>query len=150
MQVKIKAKVRAPKDLVNYARSIAPEGGDEFDEVWCVVDSDEFDLEPAVAIAAKLNVRLAVSNPCFELWLLLHHQDCAAPLCDTKAVLRQLAKQVPGYQKNGLRFSDFKEGVMDALRRAERLDPTGCDHGCDPSSGVWKLVFLIMEGRQIP
>ncbi len=150
VQVKVKAKPRAPEDLVSYARSIAPQGGDEFDEVWCVVDSDEFNLEPAVALAVKLDVQLAVSTPCFEVWLLLHHQDCTAPLCDAKAVQRQLTKQVPGYQKNGLRFPDFKAGVLDALRRAERLDPTGRAHRCDPSSGVWKLVFLIMEGRQIP
>jgi hypothetical protein len=40
--------------------------------------------------------------------------------------------------------------VTDALRRAKRLDPTGCNHRCDPSSGVWKLVQLIMEGGQLP
>jgi hypothetical protein len=39
--------------------------------------------------------------------------------------------------------------VMDALRRAERLDPTGCDHRCDPSSGVWMLVCRIMDDRRI-
>jgi hypothetical protein len=70
VQVKIKAKGRAPGDVVSYARSIAPPGGDEFDEVWCVVDSDEFDLEPGVLLAARLDVRLAVSTPCFEVWLL--------------------------------------------------------------------------------
>ncbi|HEY6422549.1 MAG TPA: RloB family protein [Pseudonocardiaceae bacterium] len=150
VQVKVKAKARAPEDLVRYARLIAPAVGDEFDEVWCVVDSDEFDLEPAVALAAKLDVRLAVSNPCFELWLLLHHQDCTAPMCDARAVLRQLARQLPGYQKNGLRFADFETGVMDAIRRAERLDLTGCKYRCDPSSGVWKLVRLIMDGGRIP
>lgn len=149
VQVKIKAKGRAPGDVVSYARSIAPPGGDEFDEVWCVVDSDEFDLEPVVLLAARLDVRLAVSTPCFEVWLLLHHQDCTAPLCDATAVRRQLTKQVPGYQKNCLRFPDFKAGVMDALRRAERLDPTGCDHRCDPSSGVWMLVCRIMDDRRV-
>lgn len=150
VQIRLKAKVCAPRDLVEHARKIAPASGDEFDEVWCVVDSDEFDLEPAIALATKLDVRLAVSNPCFELWLLLHHQDCTAPLCGAKAVLRQLTKQVPGYQKNGLRFADFEPGLADALRRAERLDPTGCNHGCDPSTGVWKLVSLIIEGGQLP
>jgi hypothetical protein len=150
VHVRVRRKARAPEDLVKYARLIAPVAGDEFDEVWCVVDSDEFDLEPAVALAAKLDVRLAVSNPCFELWLLLHHQDCTAPLCDAKAVLRQLTKRLPGYQKNGLRFNDFQPGVMDALRRAESLDPTGCNYRCDPSSGVWVLVYRIMKGRQIP
>lgn len=73
IQIRLKAKGCAPKDLVAYARAIAPVGGDEFDQVWCVVDSDDFDLEAAAALAAELDVRLAVSNPCFELWLLLHH-----------------------------------------------------------------------------
>ncbi len=149
VQIRLKAKVCAPRDLVEHARKIAPAGEDEFDEVWCVVDSDEFDLEPAVALAAKLDIRLAVSNPCFELWLLLHHQDCTAPFCGAKSVLRQLTKQVPEYRKNGLRFADFGSGLMDAVRRAECLDPTGCDHGRDPSSGVWRLVRLIIEGGQI-
>lgn len=150
VQVKVRAKGCAPKELVTYARTVAPIGGDEFDEVWCVVDSDEFDLEPAVALAAKLDVHLAVSNPCFELWLLLHHQDCTAPLCDAGAALRQLTRRVPTYQKNSLRFAEFEAGVPDALRRAECLDPTGCDHGRDPSSGVWKLVRLMVEGGRLP
>lgn len=149
VHIQVKPKSRAPKDLVEHARRIAPDDGDDFDEVWCVVDADDFDLEPAVALAARLDVRLAVSNPCFELWLLLHHQECAAALCDATAVLRQLKKHVLGYQKNGLRFADFEAGVMDAVRRAECLDPTGGDHGRDPSSGVWRLVRLMMEGGQI-
>lgn len=56
VQVRLKAKVCASRDLVEHDRRIAPAGGDEFDEVWCVVDSDEFDLEPAVSLAAKLDV----------------------------------------------------------------------------------------------
>lgn len=150
VQVRLKAKGCAPKDLVAYARVIAPIGADEFDQVRCVVDSDDYDLESAAALAAELDVRLAVSNPCFELWLLLHHQDCTAPLCDAKAVLRQLLRHVPSYQKNSLRFADFEAGVPEALRRAERLDSTGCDHGRDPSSGVWRLVRLMVEGGQSP
>lgn len=150
VQIRFKVKVCAPRDLVEHAREIAPAGEDEFDEVWCVVDSDEFDLKPAVALAAKLDVRLAVSNPCFELWLLLHHQDCEAPLCHEEAVRRQLIKHVPRYEKNDLRFPDFEPGVENALRRAKRLDPTDRNHGCDPSSGVWRLVQLMMKGGQLP
>ena len=128
---------------------MTPEGADEFDEVWCVVDVDDYDLDSAAALAAKSGVRLAVSNPCFELWLLLHHQDCTTPICDAKAALRQLVNRVPGYQKNGLRFTDFEEGVEDAIRRAEGLDPTGCDHSCNPSSGAWRLVRLMVDGRSV-
>ena len=150
VEIRVKSKGRAPKELVEYARFIAPIGADEFDEVWCVVDRDEFDLEAAVACAADLDVRLAVSNPCFELWLLLHHEDCTAELGDAKSVLRRLARKVPAYQKNELRFADFEKGVHDAVRRAERLDPSGRDHRRDPSSGVWRLVLQMIEAKQIP
>jgi hypothetical protein len=150
VQVKVRAKGCAPEELVRYARSIAPEEADEFDEVWCVVDADEYDLEAAAALVAKPNVRLAVSNPCFELWLLLHHQDRTAHLRDARAVLRQLTLLLPEYQKNGLRFADFAAGLPDAIRRAECLDPTGNDHGRNPSSGVWRLVRRMVDGRQLP
>lgn len=150
VHVSVKAKGIAPWDLVEYARSRAPIRTDEFDEVWCVVDRDEFALQPAATRATQLDVQLAVSNPCFELWLLLHHKDCTAPFGDASAVLCRLRKQVPGYEKTGLRFADFADGVPDALRRAERLDPSGCDYGCDPSTGVWKLARRIVEGGQHP
>jgi hypothetical protein len=145
VQIKVKIRIRAPEELVRYARSIAPKGGDEFDEVWCVMDADEYDLAPAVILATELNVKLAVSNPCFELWLLLHHRDYSAPLCDARAALRQLKRRLPQYRKNDLRFEDFESGVLDALRRAASLDPTGSNYGCDPSSGVWKLVQLMTD-----
>ncbi|MCA1670908.1 MAG: RloB family protein, partial [Actinobacteria bacterium] len=99
IQIRVKSKGWAPRDLVEYARSIAPVGADEFDEVWCVVDRDEFDLESAVIRATELDVRLAVSNPYFELWLLLHHDDCTAEMGDAKRVLQRLARKVSGYRR---------------------------------------------------
>ncbi|HEU0086394.1 MAG TPA: hypothetical protein VFQ77_01855 [Pseudonocardiaceae bacterium] len=65
-------------------------------------------------------------------------------------MLRQLTRRVPRYQKNGLRSADFEAGVRDAVQRAERLDPTGIDHGRDPSSGVWRLVRRMEEGGRLP
>ncbi|MFT7647504.1 MAG: hypothetical protein ACI8Y4_002253 [Candidatus Poriferisodalaceae bacterium] len=53
--------------------------GPDFDEIWCVFDTDEHpNLEQAVAEAADSNIRTARSNPCFELWLVLHVADQTA------------------------------------------------------------------------
>jgi hypothetical protein len=71
VQVKVVGKGIDPEQLVAHAHRVR---GDH-DEVWCVVDTDEFDIAKAVRVADKLKVRLAVSNPCFELWLLLHFDD---------------------------------------------------------------------------
>jgi hypothetical protein len=46
------------------------------DEVWCVFDVDEHPKLAEARDQANANgIQLAVSNPCFELWLLLHFQE---------------------------------------------------------------------------
>ncbi|MFI1825276.1 RloB family protein [Streptomyces sp. NPDC020412] len=53
-----------------------------YDEVWCVVDVEaprpHPSLDPAVRLARQAGVSIALSNPCFELWLLLHLKDVTA------------------------------------------------------------------------
>ncbi len=141
--VKVRARGQAPENLVQHACSPRVVGLDEFDQVWCVVDVDEFPLDKAARDAAREDICLAVSNPCFELWLLLHRCDWRKPLVDAKAAHRELEKHVATYGKDQLRFSDFAAGLDDAVRRGEQLDPTGRDHAINPSSGVWKLVRLM-------
>jgi RloB-like protein len=76
----------APKALVERAvalkrqaaRDARREADDnlKYDEVWCVFDVDEHQLIHEAKEQAKANgVELAESNPCFELWVLLHFQD---------------------------------------------------------------------------
>src|SRR6185295_17099142 len=51
------------------------------DEIWCVFDVDEHGrLADARQQARDNGIELAVSNPCFELWALLHFQDQTAYL----------------------------------------------------------------------
>ncbi|WP_241661281.1 RloB family protein [Thermomonospora catenispora] len=43
-----------------------------YDAVWCVVDVDDHaTLHSALSLARRENVNLVVSNPCFEVWLLV-------------------------------------------------------------------------------
>ena len=117
-----------------------------FDRVWCVTDVDDFDMSSATRLAAAERIELAVSNPCFELWLLLHHEDCRAHLSGYSAVLAKLRKHVPDYDKSRLAFSDFSHGVVDAVSRAIRLDPTAAQYAKNPSTSVWRLVEMITGG----
>src|SRR5688572_17963050 len=44
-----------------------------YDEVWCVFDVDEHpNLDASRRLAIEAGIEIALSNPCFELWLLLH------------------------------------------------------------------------------
>jgi hypothetical protein len=98
-----------------------------------------------VSLANRQDVNLAVSNPCFELWLLLHHADCRSHCAGYADVVARLRKHVPAYDKTDLRFADYVAGVYDAVKRARELDPTGVDHARNPSTGVWRLVSTISE-----
>lgn len=110
MTVKVKAKHADPESVVRYASTVRGQSDGMYDEVWCVVDVDEFDVAKAVVAAHRTQVNLAISNPCFEYWLLLHFEACMAPLTCYDDVARRLRKHVPQYDKAALRFTDYALG----------------------------------------
>jgi len=142
--VSLTVKVRAidPTGLVDYAGRMVRHRGEQFDEIYCVVDVDEFDIATAVRTAANRGIELAVSNPCFELWLLLHHEDCTAYVDGYAAVVRRLRKHLPAYAKADLDFADFADSVAAAIERAKALEA-----GRNPSTTIWLLVERIVERR---
>lgn len=135
----------APDQLVRSAAAYRDRKPDSYDEVWCVIDVDELDVSAAVLEAGKRGVNLAISNPCFELWLLLHHAECTAYCSGYADVVRRLKKHLRAYDKARIRFADFADGVADAIRRAKQLDAAGEDWQKNPSTSVWRLVEQIAE-----
>ncbi|MFB9923563.1 RloB family protein [Amycolatopsis halotolerans] len=139
VKVVVKGKKGDPETLVRYAARVRSEN--DYDEVWCVVDVDHFPLPGAVASAKKLGVKLAVSNPCFEYWLLLHFEDCQTPMTRYQEVERKLKKHVPTYRKDGVRFDDYAVGVESAVARAKSGCPADSHpHERTPSTSVWPIV----------
>ena len=50
--------------------------GDAYSEYWCVFDIDEHpNVARALELAASSGVMVCVTNPCVELWFLLHFQE---------------------------------------------------------------------------
>lgn len=117
---------------------------DDDDQIWCVLDTE---LDPSLAEAmlarAGSKIQLALSTPCFDLWLLLHHKDHRAPFQTAKQVEKAVKSAVQGWSKGSTQFRDFQDGVEEACRRAKAIDPDGKDHMRNPSSSVWKLVESI-------
>jgi hypothetical protein len=138
----------SPDQVVGYAAAYG--SGRDFEERWCIVDVDHFEREggkvsKAVAKGRAAGINVAVSNPCFEYWLLIHHADKAFPAHVCQDIDQALRKEVPDYDKTCLRFEQFADGVPDAIKRAKKRDPSGTEHGINPSSGVWVLVEKLME-----
>lgn len=117
---------------------------DDEDQIWCVLDT-ELDSRLAEAMLAKAGpkVQLALSTPCFDFWLLLHHKDHRAPFQTAGHVEKALKSAVRGWTKGSTRFGDFQDGIEVACQRAKAIDSDGNDHMRNPSSSVWKLVESI-------
>ncbi|MFD8965756.1 RloB family protein [Streptomyces sp. NPDC059568] len=141
VSVVVRGKPCSPTQLVTYARGQRDLNKGGYDEVWCVFDVDEYpDVDRAALAARRHNIRVAVSNPCFELWLLLHFSDHRAHIDTPKKLLPLLEKHVPGYDKTRVDFSRYRDGVPQARELARKLDPSGAEHTLNPSTGVWQLT----------
>ena len=142
--VKVATCPQDPYRVIEYAKKLRTQGGEDFDQVWCVLDVDQFDYTRALATAKRDNINLAISNPCFETWLLLHHVDLTASVRDAGAAVELLRQVIPGYDKAALDFSDFAGSVTLAVKRAKRLSSDESPLGGNPSSGMWRLAEIII------
>ncbi|GGL03847.1 hypothetical protein Sme01_64880 [Sphaerisporangium melleum] len=133
-------------------RAVVREAGDrvsdEYDAVWCVVDTelDRSLTSEMLREAENSGVRLGLSTPCFELWLLLHHVDHAKPFQSAESAKKLLQDVVPTWSEGTTKFADFVTGVEDACRRARRLHPDDDDPLKNPSTSVWRLVESLRRG----
>jgi hypothetical protein len=116
---------------------------DEYDAVWAVCDVDEEDVSKAIRWAENSEVELALSAPCFEVWLILHNSAKCPGFNNAAQADAFLQRLVPTWDKANLRFSDFQDGVAIAVERAKRL---GEPPHANPSTAVWRLVESIAEG----
>jgi hypothetical protein len=105
-----------------------------------VCDADDFDVRLAASHASRHSVKLAVSVPCFEVWLILHLAPGCPGFNNADQASDHLKRLLRRWDKTALRFEDFREGVFDAADRAKRLEspPDG-----NPSSDVWRLIETL-------
>lgn len=115
---------------------------DEFDEVWVVVDVDTHERLPeALSLARRNKVLMVVTNPCFEVWLLWHYQDCRAPQT-SKSLRRALRKEGHHDEKHLPNRFPF-ERWADAVERALSCNVEHSKVGENPSSAMPALIKAL-------
>jgi hypothetical protein len=88
---------------------------------------------------------MLLSNPSFEIWLLLHAKDQKAAI-DTDALIKELKKSAPvwkNYSKSA--FTDTQKTFLNnntniAVARAKNLHEFQ-----SPSTGIYKLIEILRE-----
>ena len=125
---------------------------DEIDEVWCVFDvewpKNHPKLNASLQLAHSHGVRTAVSNPCFEYWLVLHFEQPLDWLTSKDAeILRQQFDQSKGKEVDGTTYMHRRAKAVRQARyvkgwheRAEHEFPMD-----NPSSDMYVLL-VAMEG----
>ncbi len=122
--------------------------GRSYDEIWCVFDVDEhLELPRAFDLARRHQISVAVSNPCIELWFLLHFEDQRAWL--DRHVAQQRSRdllqcgKVLSIEALDALFERHEEAVHRAMNLDRHHENAGSPPGENPSSSVWRLIEAI-------
>jgi RloB-like protein len=140
--------VEAARDRKREAENQANRERDDnlaYDSVWCVFDIDDHpNVSEAKDMAHDNGIGLAISNPCFELWLLLHFRD--NPGMQHRSKIRdKLKEHLPNYDKH-IDYISCSTGYQQAVARASRMDQDAeCNRELyrNPSTGVYKVTELV-------
>lgn len=147
-------KVTKPKKLVEFA--IQKSHAVEYDSIWCVFDVDDTntnkDICQAKQLAESHKIQIALSNPSFEFWYLLHYIDCRKVLTNPE-LIKELRKYLPNYSKTDESiFSTIQPTQSCAIFRAGKVNDYHISSGreiylreSNPSTQVHKLVKDILR-----
>ena len=130
------------------------ESFEEGDQIWAVFDRDAHPrFEEAVRLCEQHGVKVARSDPCFELWLILHERDYDQP-CDRRKAQRKLECLRPEYDRSRGKMpdcADMVRRVEEAESRAEaqlrRREAEGAPCG-NPSTTVFRLTRAIRDADE--
>lgn len=126
-------------------------------EVWAVFDRDEHPIgqvERAFELAAGNDISVAYSNPCFEVWGLMHF-SCYSRPGHHKEVQTELKRSLRGYCHDDNPIIDptsledkYIGAVGNARRAIGEREREGAIRG-DPSTNVFELTERIrLFGRK--
>lgn len=162
VSVKIKDCAGAPISVVEEARAQEEKrlqdvrdgrtNAPRFEAVWCVFDAEDprhnQTFDRAVQIADQNGYQLAVSNPAFEFWYVLHFERTTRPFVDGDKLKRYLTRHIPGYKPAMPVFDVLVPSTATAIRHARSILE---DHLRDkerfpnPSTSVHLLVEEMIE-----
>lgn len=136
----------APPHVINRLLDYIKENDiKEDDKLWLVLDVDRWKkqgvLGPVIAAAHAKGILVAISNPCFEVWLLCHFIDNLSEI----GTLRSAVRNNLGNVKSKFDLSVYKDQVRRAVDVA-RNSSGGSDPNIPDKFGsyVYKVILDIL------
>lgn len=142
--IQIKTKITGLKIsdgfIQNYLADVRKDILTTSDKIFLLFDADAPDIMRRL-LQIK-GAELLITNPCVELWFLLHYRNQTA-FISTQECLAKLKSLVPGYKKGTINLSlatGLEENTQDATNRAKNLK-----HFENPSSTIYLLIDEIQS-----
>ena len=126
------------------------------EEIWCVFDVDKNKDEKIKKAKKKggSRIKICLSNPCFELWYLLHFQH-NKDIMSAEQINDTLKKYLCDYSKKNNIFDRIKEKRNRAISNARKLNRAHEKNKTEllstksnPSTQVFKLVEFILSSTK--
>ncbi|MGN1166044.1 MAG: RloB family protein [Lachnospiraceae bacterium] len=93
------------------------------------------------------NIQFIVSNPCIEVWFMMHFTYSTHQFMDSKEPKRELRKYIAGYEENSDIGEILKPLLPMAMTNAERFRKHYEEIGskwlsteCNPMTDVWEII----------
>ena len=120
------------------------------DRAYIVLDMDcnfqKMKLVKKLQTSSK-NIRFIASNPCIEVWFILHFVYTTHQFKDSKEPKRELAKYIPGYEENmdvsailRPRLEEAGKNVQKLVSHFESIDINWGDPDCNPMTNVTEIL----------
>jgi hypothetical protein len=120
------------------------------DQAWLVIDRDtweEAELNEVFQACGEHGCRMALSNPRFEYWLLLHFEDGNG--VNSGNCMQRLRTHLPAFTKNHVETNKFRPLIDEAIVRAEQRDNPQCpDWPKVTGTTVYRLVKELRKAEK--
>ena len=128
------------------------------DMLACFIDVDfkngrDQELRAAMKLARQNNVSVFLSNPCFEIWYLLHFRYSTKLYGSNEEVIKELGSYISDYSKSKDVYDVIENKIDQALLNTKRLEGYHLENGTNdrlkklPSTEAYKLIEMILEKR---
>lgn len=120
------------------------------------IDNDPLKAQKVSALAqnnTNTEVSFVVSNPTFEVWLLMHFKYTTKQYKDGNTVIKELRRYLPNYEKNRDCFEDCKDKIKEAVKNSITIAEYYADNEwpsieCNPRTDMGYLIECL-EGEVI-
>jgi hypothetical protein len=143
---------REAKDEYNFGES---------DELWMIIDTDKWKSieEMILECERQKNMFVAVSNPCFEFWLLLHIKDISEYSSEEMHLILQnrkvssnrnyvdtkIVEILGSYNKSNPKPELYIPTIESAINQAKKLNKSDENYPKSLGSFVYKIIEKLKK-----